>query len=187
VPPEDAAGEAAEGVPEHVSQNIDSVIAFHRREHFKLSAAQRRVEQLAGWLGRPRYLLGAAALAIAWLLYNLLAPHLRLRQLDPPPFFWLQGLFSLGAFFTATVVLTAQNRQARFETQRLNLDLQVNLLTEQKTSKLIHLIEELRHDLPMVHDRHDAVATAMQAPTNTVRVLEVLEEQAADSAARPKE
>src|ERR1700733_14894633 len=132
VPAEDPLGDAADDVPEHVSQNIDSIIAFHRREQFRLSAAQRRVEQLAGRLGRPGYLLGAAALAILWLLYNLLAPDLHLRQIDPPPFFWLQGLFSLGAFFTATVVLIAQNRQARFETQRLNLDLQVNLLTEQK-------------------------------------------------------
>jgi uncharacterized membrane protein len=187
VPAEAPLGDAADGVPEHVSQNIDSIIAFHRREQFRLSAAQRRVEQLAGRLGRPGYLLGAAALAILWLLYNLLAPDLHLRQLDPPPFFWLQGLFSLGAFFTATVVLIAQNRQARFETQRLNLDLQVNLLTEQKTSKLIHLIEELRRDLPMVHDRHDAVAVAMQAPTNTTRVMQALEEQVAETAARTRE
>ena len=46
---------APEGVPEHVSQNIDSIVAFHRREEFKLSDAQRRLEHLARWLGRPLY------------------------------------------------------------------------------------------------------------------------------------
>jgi uncharacterized membrane protein len=187
VSPEDPAADAAEGVPEHISQNIDSIIAFHRREQFKLTGAQRRVERLAAWLGQPRYLLGAAALTLAWLLYNVFAQRLHLRQFDPPPFFWLQGLFSLGAFLTSTVVLISQNRQARFEAQRLNLDLQVNLLTEQKTTKLIHLIEELRRDLPMVHDRHDAVAAAMQTPTDATRVLEAFENQAADSATQPKE
>src|ERR1700693_1569074 len=116
------------------------------------------------------------------------APRLHLPRFDPPPFYWLQGLFSLGAFFTTTVVLISQNRQTRFETQRLNLDLQLNLLTEQKPSKLIHLIKELRHDLPMVHDRHDAVAAAMQTPTDTARVLAALEQQQVDNtAAKPKE
>lgn len=175
-------------VPEHISQNIDSIIDFHRREHIKLSDAQRSVERLAAWLGQPSYLAGAAVLSAAWLLYNALAPRLHLPRFDPPPFYWLQGLFSLGAFFTTTVVLISQNRQTRFETQRLNLDLQLNLLTEQKTSKLIHLIEELRHDLPMVHDRHDAVAAAMQTPTDTARVLAALEQQQVDNtAAKPKE
>ncbi|HEV7986371.1 MAG TPA: DUF1003 domain-containing protein [Steroidobacteraceae bacterium] len=193
MPPEDptaaAVGResAADNFPEHISQNIDSIIAFHRREQVKLSDAQRSVERLAAWLGRPRYLASAAIVAMVWLLYNTLAPRLHLPQFDRPPFPWLQGLFSLGAFFTTTVVLISQNRQARFETQRLNLDLQVNLMTEQKTTKLIHLIEELRHDLPMVHDRHDPVAAAMQTPTDTARVLEALEGQATGTAARSKE
>ena len=32
-------------------------------------------------------------------------------------------------------------------------------------TKLIHLIEELRHDLPMVRDRHDPEAVALQQRT----------------------
>jgi uncharacterized membrane protein len=174
-----------DSVPEHVSQNIDSVVALHRREEFRLSDAQRRVERIANWLGQPIYLMIAACLVIAWLLYNGLAHRLQLPAFDPPPFPLLQTLVSLGAFFTTTVVLISQNRQARFEAQRLNLDLQVNLLTEQKTSKLIHLLEELRRDLPMVHDRHDAVAAAMQKPTDTSHMLEALEEQARESTEKP--
>ncbi|HEY2417360.1 MAG TPA: DUF1003 domain-containing protein [Steroidobacteraceae bacterium] len=169
---------ATEGVPEHISHNIDRILAFHRREEFKLSTAQRRLERIARWLGRPMYLLYSVFVALIWLLYNISAPQLGWLRFDPPPFFWLQGLVSLGAFFTTTVVLITQNRQARFEAHRLNLDLQLNLLTEQKTTKLIHLIEELRHDLPMVHDRRDAVADAMQTPTDPTQVLEAIEGQA---------
>jgi uncharacterized membrane protein len=184
---EPPAAAAAAPVPEHVAQNIESIVAFHRREAFKLSDSQRRLEHIARWLGRPLYLLYAVSLAIAWLLYNALAVRLRLPQFDPPPFFWLQGLVSLGAFFTTTVVLITQNRQTRFEAQRLNLDLQLNLMTEQKTTKLIHLIEELRHDLPMVRDRHDAVATAMQKPTDASQVLDALEVHTGDPLAKPGE
>src|ERR1039458_9179746 len=93
----------------------------------------------------------------------------------------------LATFFTTTVVLITQNRQTRLEARRLNLDLQLNLVTEQKTTKLIHLIEELRHDLPMVHDRHDAVAAAMQTPTDATQVLNALEVHTSDDVVKPNE
>jgi len=37
----------------------------------------------------------------------------------------------------------------------------------------------------MVHDRHDAVAAVMQTPTDPRQVLEALEEQSSDQAAKP--
>jgi uncharacterized membrane protein len=86
-------------------------------------------------------------------------------------------MYSLGALLTTTVVLITQNREAKLEKQRLELELQVNLLTEQKTTKLIRLLEELRRDLPMVKDRHDPEAAALQKPTDPGDVLAALEER----------
>ena len=100
-----------------------------------------------------------------WIAVNGVASHLGAAPVDPPPFVWLTSFLTLAALVTTTVVLFAQNRQAKLENQRAHLDLQVNLLTEQKVTKLIHLIEELRHDLPMVRDRHDPEAVALQQRT----------------------
>jgi uncharacterized membrane protein len=47
-------------------------------------------------------------------------------------------------------------------------------LTEQKVTKLIHLLEELRRDLPMVKDRHDPEAASLQQRTDTAQVLSAL-------------
>ena len=165
-----------DGVPEHISQNIESIIAFYNREELKVSNSQRRLEYVGRLIGQPLYLLGVIFAASLWILFNSLAPQLGLSQIDPPPFLWLQCVVCLAAFVTTTIVLITQNRQAQFATQRSNLDLQVNLLTEQKTSKLIHLVEELRRDLPMVKDRHDSISAALQVPTDTTRVLEALKE-----------
>ncbi len=55
--------------------------------------------------------------------------------------------------------------------------MQVNLLTEQKTTKLIRLLEELRRDLPMVKNRHDPEAAALEKPTNPEEVLAVFEKR----------
>ena len=90
-----------------------------------------------------------------WILANLFIGVWGGYPFDSPPFIGLQGIVSLSALITTTVVLIKQNRLAKLEEQRAHLELQVNLLTEQKTTKLINLMEELRRDLPMVKDRHD--------------------------------
>jgi uncharacterized membrane protein len=81
---------------------------------------------------------------------------------------------TLVSLITTTIVLITQNRQAKLERQRAHLDLQVNLLTEQKVTKVIHLIEELRRDLPMVKDRHDPQAEILQQKADTVQVVSAL-------------
>jgi uncharacterized membrane protein len=58
-------------------------------------------------------------------------------------------------------ILTTQNRVAKLAQQRAQLDLQVNLIAEEKIAKLVALIEELRRDLPSVKDRKDSLAEAM--------------------------
>jgi uncharacterized membrane protein len=98
-----------------------------------------------------------------------------LPRLDGPPFPWLQGALSLSALLVTTMVLATQNRQAKRATRRGDLELQVNLLAEQKTAKLIALLEELRRDLPSVRDRVDSVANALAKAVDPQAVLSVLE------------
>jgi uncharacterized membrane protein len=100
-----------------------------------------------------------------------------MHEFDPAPFSWLQGVVGLGALLTATVVLTKQNRAARLAERRAHLDLKVTLLTEQKTAKLIDLLEELRRDMPNVKDRHDPEAAALRQSMNPDQVLAALDER----------
>jgi uncharacterized membrane protein len=62
--------------------------------------------------------------------------------------------------------------------------LQVALLTEQKVTKVINLLEELRRDMPMVKNRHDA-PQALQESADTAKVLAALEETGATRADTP--
>jgi uncharacterized membrane protein len=161
---------------DHIEHNIENLVALQRRHIEQLSASQRRVEHLSRAVGRPAYLLCILGFVVLWIAGDLEVGGLGRRILfDPPPFPLLQGILTLVALLTTTVVLIAQNRQAKLEQQRSHLDLQVNLLTEQKVTKLIHLSEELRRDLPMVRDRHDPQATAMQEAADTDKMLSALE------------
>lgn len=162
---------------DQISQNIEAVLDFYAREDQKISHSQRIMERISRFIGRPLF-LGIILLFVSfWILANVVMRQFGLAEFDPEPYFWLQGIVGLGALFTSTVVLSKQNRFAKLEEQRAHLDLKVNLLTEQKTAKLIDLLEELRRDLPNVKDRHDPEAAALQQSMNPELVLAALDER----------
>jgi uncharacterized membrane protein len=163
-----------EALPEHVSQNIVAMVAFQERESEKLGATERRLACLSELIGRPLYLIVLMLGVTLWVSGSLLAGSLGFVSADPPPFHGLHVLLTLAALLTTSVILLTQNRQAKIEKQRAHLDLQVNLLTEQKVTTLIRLLEELRRDLPMVRNRHDAEADSLQQNTDTAQVLSAL-------------
>ena len=167
---------AAASLSDHIDQNIENVVALRRQDWQQTSPSQRRVERISRVVGRPAYLVAILLFVILWISVNLAARNLGRWTFDPQPFPILQGLLTLVALLTTTIVLIAQNRQTKLEQQHDHLDLQVNLLTEQKVSKLILLIEELRRDLPMVKDRHDPQAMAMQEAADTTQVLSAIRE-----------
>ncbi len=153
---------AAIGVPSTENQlATQAVIAFRARQHEGMGRHQRFIERVNLALGRALSIYFMLLIASAWVAFNLAAPTFSWPVLDPPPFNRLQGMVGVAALLMTTMVLTTQNRQAKDAEQRSHLDLQVNLLAEQKVAKLIALIEELRRDLPNVLDRKDALADAM--------------------------
>lgn len=171
---------AAEAVPASISQNIEAIADYYKREEQKTGRAQRLLERVGAAIGRPVF-LGTGLLFVAvWILVNLLAPRIGVAAFDPLPFSALQGIVSLSALLITTVVLIGQNRLAKLEQLRGQLELQVNILTEQKTTTLIRLLEELRRDLPMVRDRHDPDAATLQVPTDAKQILTALEEEQRD-------
>jgi uncharacterized membrane protein len=172
---ENAPESATGSLSEHIDQNIESVAALQRRERGMTSASQRLVERISRIIGRPAYLVVLLVVVVAWVSANVLTPF-GMTAFDPPPFELLDGVLTFSALVTATIVLIAQNRQTRREQQHRHLDLQVSLLTEQKVTKLIHLVEELRRDMPMVKDREDPHAAALQQATDTAAVVSAMEE-----------
>jgi len=161
---------------DQIGQNIAAVQEFYARQARDLSRSQRFAERIASAVGHPAFLVAILALVALWIAVNVLRLQAGLVALDPAPYFWLQGLVSLSALLITTVVLIKQNRLARLAEQRAHLDLKVTLLIEQKTAKMIDLLEELRRDAPDIPNRHDAHAAALQQAMDPGRVLEALDE-----------
>ena len=161
----------------HIGQNIAAVHDFYSREEQQRSASQRHAESIGGFVGRPAFLVVILLFVSVWIGVNLALMAWGKAPFDEPPFIWLQGLTGLAALLTTTVVLIKQNRVAKLGEQRDHLDLKVTLLIEQKTAKLIDLMEELRRDLPNVKNRHDPGAAVMQQAMSPQGVLAALNEE----------
>ncbi len=175
--PADSRDTPVESDHDQISENIEAVLDFYSREYQKISHSQRILERISCFLGQPIF-LGIILFFVAfWMLANVVVRQFGMAAFDPEPYFWLQGVVGLGALLTATVVLSKQNRLNKLEEHRAHLDLKVMLLTEQKTAKLINLLEELRRDLPNVRNRHDPEAAELQQSMNPELVRGALNER----------
>lgn len=163
-------------LPEHISQNIETIIALHTRNEQNVPRHQRVVEGVTAFFGRPAFLYSTLLVIILWIFANVLPQRLGLLQFDPPPFYWLEFWLSIGSLLMTIGVLIKQNRQEKQAEQRAQLSLQLNLLSEQKIAKLIALVEELRCDLPNVKNRYDHEAEMMKEPADPQAVIVALEE-----------
>ncbi|MEA2752620.1 MAG: hypothetical protein QOI41_6763 [Myxococcales bacterium] len=107
-----------------------------------MSTSQRLVEAFTANIGRPSTIALLLVLIGLWVAWNSFEKQHGGYVADPPPFFWLQGIIALYAALISTFVLATQNREKRHGEQRAYLELQINLLAEQKTAKVIELLEE---------------------------------------------
>jgi uncharacterized membrane protein len=160
-----------------VSENISAVHEFYTREELKRSASQRHAETIGGFVGRPVFLIIILVFVALWVGINATLHHAGMSMFDETPFVGLHGIMGLAGLLTSVVVLIKQNRVSKLSEQRDHLDLKVTLLIEQKTAKLIDLLEELRRDLPNVKDRHDSSAAVLQQAMSPERVLAALDEE----------
>lgn len=149
-----------------------------------LTNLHRPLERFGLLLSRPTFILTALTLFILWILLNLRFKFTTHTPWDEPPFFWLQGLIGLLSLIVTVTVLVSQARQAQLAEQRAQLQLQIVLLTEQRSAKIIALLEELRRDLPNVKNRVDRDANVMQQASRPGAILEALNTLSDDAVAK---
>lgn len=164
-------------LPQSVHENIGAIADVYARREERLSRPQAIVERISLFFGSPGYVAGSAVFIVCWIAWNLVAPHYGHDQFDEPPFFWLQGIVTLNAFLISTTVLIRQHRMAKLAEHHAHLDLQVNLLAEEKSSKIIKMLEDLRRDLPEVRDKPDQEAEELAEPADPKAVLTAIERE----------
>ena len=161
----------------HIEESIEAVADLERDAYAAISRHQRWIERVTSRIGRPLTFYLVVFVVAAWVSTNFVLLHVRGRTFDPPPFVWLQGIVSLSGLLVALLILTTANRVAQIETQRDKLNLQINLLNERRTGKLIRMLDEMRSDSPQLPTHHDPEVRQLSEPTNTHDVVRAIEEQ----------
>ncbi len=144
--PERAAAEPPE-LSSPARENLELLAKFDDREQARVSGVQLAIERISAFFGSPAYFIFATVFIVAWILVNLWGVHAGWIHVDAPPFPWLQGMVSSNALLLTVAVLIRQNRMAQLAEHRSHLDLQINLLTEQKVSKIVQIVDALQREL----------------------------------------
>jgi uncharacterized membrane protein len=167
--------------PAHVDTVVRSIAEIHTAHGESASRGQRALNRAAALVSRPTFLVGAVLLVALWIFANLVHEYRGMQPVDPPPFQWLQGAMGLVSLCLVILLVGAQRHENQLTRNRDLLELELAMVSEQKMGKVIELLEELRRDMPGVHDRTDEQANEMAQTSDHRQVLKTLA-QHADSA-----
>ena len=172
------------GITSHSRDNLDVLSNFHDRETAELSALQIIIEKVSSVFGSPGYFVAVVAFILGWIALNTWGWHAAWPHYDRPPFFWLQGIVSANALLLTMSVLIRQNRMARLAEHRAHLDLQINLLTEQKVTKILSMIDGLRagSTASVPPTRSQTEVEEMAKPANAEALLQAIKQVHDDKA-----
>jgi uncharacterized membrane protein len=165
----------------HIEEAIEAVADLEREAHEAISRHQRWIERVTSRIGRPQTFYLVVTFVVLWIAANVLVLRAGGETFDPPPFAWLQGTISLSALLMAILILTTANRVAQIDTQRDKLSLQINLLNERRTGKLIRMLDAIRRDLPDLPTHHDLEVAQLSEPTNAQEVAHAIDERTPDA------
>jgi len=163
-------------LPDHVEDTVRSIERLYAEHRINASPQQRAVARMTAFASRPAVVFVLAALAVGWVGANALALALDASPLDAAPFPWLQGAATLVSLFLVVLVLGAQRHEDEVNERREMLTLELAILNEQKSAKIIRMLEEFRRDHPQMLDRVDQEADVMAQPANPRQVLDAIKE-----------
>lgn len=116
-----------------------AIKSFKAKANANRSNSEKFADLLTAKFGSVAFLSLNALWFIVWITINTgMIPAI--EPFDPFPFGLLTMVVSLEAIFLAIIVLISQNREARINELREEIDLQINTITESEITKLIHCL-----------------------------------------------
>jgi uncharacterized membrane protein len=163
-------------LPSSAKENLELLSSFKDREESQISGLQLAIERVSRFFGSPAFFAFAIVFIVGWVAVNSWGARHGWHHIDKPPYFWLQGLVSSNALLLTVAVLIRQNRMSQVAEHRAHLDLQINLLTEQKVTKLLQIVDGLRRDLTALRGHPDAEVSEMTKPADAHALMHAIKE-----------
>ena len=149
--------------------------SFEAKSKASRTFSEKIADSITSHLGSMTFLLINALWFFIWIIINLgLLPII--PAFDPFPFGLLTMVVSLEAIFLAIIVLISQNRAARIDDLREEVDLQINTIAEEEITKIMEL-QILLLEKNGIDVSKDVELKEMLEPLNPAKIEELIEEQ----------
>jgi uncharacterized membrane protein len=162
-------------------QNIQAMRQLDAAAMAKRTRADRIAAAIARFCGSMTFVFLHVAVFAAWIGYNALPWF---TPFDPYPFTFLTLVVSLEAIFLSTFILISQNYDMRVSERRNQLDLQINLLSEQENTKMLQILERIAKKVG-AHMSDDPQVRALEEATRPEALVEQIEEAYRQDAGEP--
>ena len=133
---------SAEATSESARKNIETIVKLEEESMRRRSLAERLSDGLTRLTGTITCVVLHLLLFTGWCLINL--GFTPIRPFDPFPFGILTLFVSSEGVLLAIFILISQNRMSRQANQRAHLNLQISLLAEQETTKLLQKVRSIQ-------------------------------------------
>jgi uncharacterized membrane protein len=137
-----------------ISQNKKSVKSIKAKANEKRSFIEIVIDRTTALFGSHIFLFANVLAFITWIIINTgLIPGV--KPFDKFPFSLLTTTVSLEAIIVSILVLTSQNRASKVADLREEVQLQVNVLTEEEITKMMGMLVLLlqKNDIPIPDDK----------------------------------
>jgi len=166
--------EKTPSVPHHVEETVATIAALHAAHYREARALQKAVSRATSGVAQPATLILITVAIAGWVTLNLIMPEFGRAALDPFPFPLLAAVVSTVSLYLAAMILITQRHDDELATRREQMTLELAILSEQKSAKIIALLEEFRRNDPNQGNYCDEVAEALTQPADPQVVLDAI-------------
>ena len=160
-------------------KNVNKIIEIEKVQKQNRTVGEKISEAIAAFCGSMVFVWVHVAWFGGWVLINSVFP---VYQFDPFPYTFLTLVVSLEAIFLSTFILISQNHETQLTERRNHLDLQINMLSEQENTKMLHMLTLIGEKVGISTDD-----PAMEALKEEIEPEKLVEQIMSATGSDPKE
>ena len=165
--------ESARATTEAAQQNIETIAKLEQESIERRSAGEKVGDAFTRVMGSLTFVVLHVLGFAAWFAINLGAIP-GIEPFDPFPFGILTLIVSAEGVLLAIFVLVSQNRMSRLANQRAHLNLQISLLAEQETTKILQRLQSISEKLGLQETSRDEEVERLSQATHLETLAEEL-------------
>jgi uncharacterized membrane protein len=161
-----------QSIDQLTQKNVETVLRLEDTTKSAATRADRISDAITRFCGSVWFVYLHILWFGMWLLMNVVLP--KRFHFDAYPFSFLTLVVSLEAIFLSAFILISQNRQNILSERRAQLDLQINMLSEQENTAMLCLLQKIAAKVGVEGIRADKLGVLAQAvqPEQLARQIE---------------